>query len=180
MPKVLLSFAQKMPSIARLPSARLCWLRIASPFLYAPSTSAPAYWFELTISMPGFARIAARKPSSRLVVLSLPSAYLSRMTRPRPPRSAASFFAAEPAAGLVVGRDKADVVVALQARVDDHHWNALPHRGADRRDHRRVVEWGEHDAGGAAPDGVFDLGHLRIAVVFSQRAAPRDVDIGQL
>ena len=63
-----------MPSMLRLPSGFLYLLSSASALLYAPSTSAPTYWFELTTWMPVCAFIASRNPSSRLAVLSCPSA----------------------------------------------------------------------------------------------------------
>ena len=127
--------------------------------------------------MPGLARMAVRKPSSRLVVLSLPSAYLSRITRPFAAEERRQLLAAQPSADLVVGRDEADVVVALQPRIDDHDGDLLPHRRAHRRHHRRIVERCEDDARDAAADGVLDLGDLGIPIVLAQGPAPGDVDV---
>ena len=86
-------------------------------------------------------------------------------------------LAGQPAAGVVVGGDEADVVVALQARVENHDGDAALHRGRDRADERRLVERRERDAGDAARDGVLHLGHLRLAVVLAQRTAPHDLDV---
>ena len=96
---------------------------------------------------------------------------------PASPQERRQFLAAQSSADFVVGGDEADVVVALQARVDDHDRDLLPHRRAHGRDHRRIVERCEDDARGAAADGVLDLGDLGVAIVLAQGPAPGDVDV---
>ena len=79
-------------------------------------------------------------------------------------------------AQTVVGRDEADVIAALQSRVDDDDWNLRARRVADRTHERRFVERSEDDARYAARDEAFDLGDLRRAIVFAKRSPPDDVD----
>ena len=76
----------------------------------------------------------------------------------------------------VVGGDEADVVVALQAGIEDHDRNLLADRVVHRTDERGFIERREHNAGHAAADEAFDLGHLRVAVVLAQRSAPDQLD----
>src|SRR5687768_14732027 len=77
----------------------------------------------------------------------------------------------------VVGRDKADVIVSLQPRVEDDNRDLATHRFGDRRDERRFVERRQHDPRNPrAADEALDLGHLRIAVVLAERPAPDDRD----
>ena len=80
------------------------------------------------------------------------------------------------AALAVVGGDEADVVAALQPRIDDDDGNLRARRVADRTHERRFVERRQHDAGHAARDEAFDFGDLRRAIVFAKRASPDDVD----
>ena len=83
-------------------------------------------------------------------------------------------LAAEPSALEVVGRDEADVAVALQPRVEDDDGDLPGDRVVDGLDQRRLVERGDHDARDAAADEALDLGHLRVAIVLAQRPAPDD------
>ncbi len=96
----------------------------------------------------------------------------------RPP--CGSIFASPSAAmrppQAVVGGDEADVVAALQSRVDDDDWNLRARRVAHRPHQRRFVERRQHDARHTARDEAFDLGDLRRAIVFAKRASPDDVD----
>ena len=84
-------------------------------------------------------------------------------------------FAGEAAALAVVGRDEADVVVALQSRVDDDD------RDPAAAPRRRPAATSAASSSGAStmPETPrltkpFDLRHLRVAIVLAQRSAPDD------
>ena len=126
------------------------------------------------------ARVRAHRGQEALFALGRAVAALGVPEQDDAPASAEQrrqLLAAQASADFVVGGDEADVVVALQPRVDDHDRDLLPHRRAHRRDHRRIVERCEDDARGAAADGVLDLGDLGVAIVLAQGSAPGDVDV---
>src|SRR5262249_30981071 len=85
-------------------------------------------------------------------------------------------LAAELSAFDVVGGDEADVVAALQARVEDDDGNLLPDGLLHWRHESGFVERRDTDAGDAAADEAFHLRDLRVAIVFPQRSAPDDRD----
>ena len=123
--------------------------------------------------MPGCPFRAARNPSSRRVCCrALRRSAAAR--RALAVQQLGHVLAGQPAAGVVVGGDEADVVVALQTRVEDDDGDAALHRGRDRADERRLVERRERDPGDAARHRVLDFGDLRVAVVLAQRAPPHD------
>ena len=84
-------------------------------------------------------------------------------------------LAAELAALVVVGGDEADVVVALQPRVEDHDRDLLRARVGSPAPTSAVSSSGASTMpDDAAADEVLDLRDLRVAIVLAQRAAPDD------
>ena len=96
---------------------------------------------------------------------------------PSPPSDFAHVLAGELAALVVVGRDEADEVAALQTRSrrsrPEPRCVARSITGATSADSSSGASAMPDDA---ARDGVLDLGDLRVAIVLAQRPAPRDVD----
>ena len=88
-------------------------------------------------------------PARARVVLAEPSWSRSMMTLPLPPRRLRQVVAGQPAAGVVVGLDEAEVVGAVELRVEDDDRDAGAHRVGDRPAQRLVVERREQDAGDA-------------------------------
>ena len=123
------------------------------------------------------ARVARRSPRGSLPRAGSCCRTLRRSAAARPCRvaqQARELLARQASALAVVGRDEADVVVALQPRVDDDDRDSAALRVGHRLSERRVVERRQHDARDAAADEPLDFGDLRIAIVLAQRPAPDD------
>ena len=81
-------------------------------------------------------------------------------------------LAAQLAALEVVGGDEADVVAALQPGIEDHDRDLPSRRVATGPASAASSSGASTMPGDAARDEAFDLGHLRVAIVFAQRPAP--------
>ena len=118
------SFGQKIPSTCpRYRVTRLC------AFCWAVSDVAPAYSVsDRYVILGNSLAIVSVNPFSRCSVLSEPTAYRSRMILPLAPQELAQPLGRQHPAVVVVGRHVADGLRRLQARVDDHHRDALGDR----------------------------------------------------
>ncbi len=92
-------------------------------------------------------------------------------------QQSARLVSSHAAGEAIIGGDKTDIVVALHARVDDHHGDIVAARVGDRLRERDIVERRQHQAGYAARDESLDLGDLRLALVLAQRSPPDDADV---
>ncbi len=85
-------------------------------------------------------------------------------------------LAREPPALVVVRRDEAHVVLAVEARVDDDDGDARAHRIRHRKPQRLVVRGSEDDARNTAAHEVLDLRDLGVAVVLPRGPFPDHLD----
>jgi hypothetical protein len=81
------------------------------------------------------------------------------------------------ACAVVVGGDKGNNFVGVDAGVEDRNRNAASGRALNNAHQRIGVDGGEHDAVGIACDQVFDDGNLAAAVDLELRSIPGDIEI---
>ena len=168
-PKVLDSFGQKMPStsgkrLSRFSASLVGGLRRRPGVLVLGQERSGRGTPCSTVS---------RKPRSRSVGAGRAGLVADEEDPALAAEELAQAAGGQDAALVVVGGDEADVVLALEAGVDDDDRDLLAHGVLDGPDEGPVVERGQDDAVDAAADDVLDHGDLLGPVVLLLRALSR-------